>query len=213
MMAPALYSGLVTHHRLRPRVHRLAYRIYSLLLDLDRLEAAADAVTEQATSSPESRSQALGPAAVDVLRLGTLEVLPDDPYEDWLAGPRERIRARWAHIALEAARLAHRLGRREEAHDVVDRLLARDPADEAAHRLAIELYATEGRHDLMWRQFERCRAALREIDADPSAETRAIFARAVAEGASRRPSGAAPTSRGPVHGLSRERSRNDAMRS
>jgi uncharacterized protein len=38
MMAPALYSGLVTHHRLRPRVHRLAYRIYSLLLDLDRLE-------------------------------------------------------------------------------------------------------------------------------------------------------------------------------
>lgn len=38
MIAPGLYSGIVTHHRRRPRVHRLAYRIYSVLLDLDRLE-------------------------------------------------------------------------------------------------------------------------------------------------------------------------------
>ncbi len=36
--ASALYSGVVTHHRLRPRAHRLAYRIYSALLDLDRLK-------------------------------------------------------------------------------------------------------------------------------------------------------------------------------
>ena len=41
MSAPqnsALYVGTVTHCRLRPRAHRLAYRIYSLLLDLDELE-------------------------------------------------------------------------------------------------------------------------------------------------------------------------------
>ena len=38
MIAPCLYSGVVTHRRLRPRPHRLAYRIYSLLLDLDRLD-------------------------------------------------------------------------------------------------------------------------------------------------------------------------------
>ena len=36
--APALYVGAVTHCRLRPREHKLAYRIYSLLLDLDHLE-------------------------------------------------------------------------------------------------------------------------------------------------------------------------------
>jgi DUF1365 family protein len=36
--APALYVGAVTHYRLRPREHKLAYRIYSLLLDLDHLE-------------------------------------------------------------------------------------------------------------------------------------------------------------------------------
>lgn len=34
----ALFPGDVTHARLKPKVHRLSYRIYSLLLDLDELE-------------------------------------------------------------------------------------------------------------------------------------------------------------------------------
>ena len=36
--ASALFPGNVFHARQRPRVHTLAYRIYSLLLDLDELE-------------------------------------------------------------------------------------------------------------------------------------------------------------------------------
>ncbi len=39
--AGALYSGVVTHFRRRPREHRFAYRIFSVLLDLDRLEESA----------------------------------------------------------------------------------------------------------------------------------------------------------------------------
>jgi len=34
----ALFPGHVTHARLKPKVHKLAYRIYSLLLDLDELD-------------------------------------------------------------------------------------------------------------------------------------------------------------------------------
>lgn len=34
----ALFPGHVTHARLKPKQHRLAYRIYSLLIDLDELE-------------------------------------------------------------------------------------------------------------------------------------------------------------------------------
>lgn len=41
MDAGALYSGVVTHFRRRPREHKLAYRIFSVLLDLDRLEDSA----------------------------------------------------------------------------------------------------------------------------------------------------------------------------
>lgn len=35
----SLFPGHVTHARLKPKQHRLAYRIYSLLLDLDELDA------------------------------------------------------------------------------------------------------------------------------------------------------------------------------
>ncbi len=38
-MISALYAGLVVHARLRPRRHRLRYRVFSLLLDLDELDA------------------------------------------------------------------------------------------------------------------------------------------------------------------------------
>lgn len=36
-LASGLYTGLVSHARLKPRKHRLAYRIFMLLIDLDEL--------------------------------------------------------------------------------------------------------------------------------------------------------------------------------
>lgn len=39
MLASGIYPGIVTHARLKPRVHKLRYRIFMLLLDLDELEA------------------------------------------------------------------------------------------------------------------------------------------------------------------------------
>ncbi len=40
-LASALYVGSVMHQRLRPRRHRLAYRVYYLLLDIDELPQLA----------------------------------------------------------------------------------------------------------------------------------------------------------------------------
>jgi DUF1365 family protein len=37
--APALYSGVVTHRRLRPRPHRLRYRVFAMLFDIDAIPA------------------------------------------------------------------------------------------------------------------------------------------------------------------------------
>jgi len=40
--APAvLYSGAVMHHRMKPKVHRFSYKVFSVLLDLDRLKEAS----------------------------------------------------------------------------------------------------------------------------------------------------------------------------
>ncbi|MES2343336.1 MAG: DUF1365 domain-containing protein [Pseudomonadota bacterium] len=44
MFASGLYPGIVTHARLRPRAHRLRYRIFMLLLDLDELPALDQAL-------------------------------------------------------------------------------------------------------------------------------------------------------------------------
>lgn len=38
----ALYTGVVTHHRLRPKAHRLHYSVFYMLLDLDEVDALAD---------------------------------------------------------------------------------------------------------------------------------------------------------------------------
>ena len=40
-IASGLYVGDVMHRRLRPRVHQLRYRLFSLLLDLDEIDALA----------------------------------------------------------------------------------------------------------------------------------------------------------------------------
>lgn len=39
--ASALYEGVVTHHRLRPKKHKLRYRVFSFLLDLDEIDDLA----------------------------------------------------------------------------------------------------------------------------------------------------------------------------
>src|SRR5271165_6603560 len=38
-MRSALYAGTVIHRRLRPRPHRLRYRVFFLLLDIDEIPA------------------------------------------------------------------------------------------------------------------------------------------------------------------------------
>jgi DUF1365 family protein len=39
--AASLFTGTVMHHRMKPREHRFSYKVFSVLLDLDRLDEAA----------------------------------------------------------------------------------------------------------------------------------------------------------------------------
>jgi DNA-binding SARP family transcriptional activator/tetratricopeptide (TPR) repeat protein len=160
-------------------------------LDLDRLQAAFDLLSHATRRSPPSSarrdgatgddhsSEAERDAVATVLELGARTLLPDDVYEDWLVSLREHLLTRWQVVAMEAARGATAAGRKGEAHAILDQILDRDPTDEAAHRLVIELYASEGRHHSARRQFELCRRALAaNLDAEPAAETEAAYRRA-----------------------------------
>ncbi len=139
-------------------------------LDLDRLLGAFAVI-----DSPHDAEQ--GADAVEtILELGARDLLPDDVYEDWLTGPRERLQSRWQRVALAAAEQAGELGDSTRAMTIVGQILDRDDTDEAAHRMAITLYALNGRHHAARRQFVLCREALRrELDVEPSPETLAAF--------------------------------------
>lgn len=160
-------------------------------LDLDRLLGAMAQCTggADATAGPEAADAALE----TLLALGDRDLLPEDVYEDWLVGPRERLRDAWLRSALHAATRARERGRGAEALVLVHRVLDRDPCDEAAHRLAIELYAAEGRHHAARRQFDLCRTVLRaELDVDPSPATLEAF-RGAERGAGRDAPHASPS--------------------
>src|SRR5829696_5183610 len=88
------------------------------------------------------------------------ELLPDERYEQWTLGPRERLRER---------RLA--LMRAEGRWDDV---LREDGADEDAHRELMRRHAASGDRPAAARQFRLLREELSRLGAEPSEETLAL---------------------------------------
>jgi DNA-binding SARP family transcriptional activator/tetratricopeptide (TPR) repeat protein len=138
---------------------------------------------------------ALAAATVDAenaevaIAVGREDLLPDDPYEDWLVAPRERLASAWTALALARARDSLDRQDASAASPLIDALLTRDPANEEAHRLAIRMLGAQGRHHAARRQFLQCR---RELNAafgvEPSAQTVAELAGAEAAAAAPRES-------------------------
>jgi DNA-binding SARP family transcriptional activator/tetratricopeptide (TPR) repeat protein len=95
---------------------------------------------------------------------------------DWLAAERERFRER--AVAVLAKLLEHQLGTApaDVAIQTAVRLLALDPAREAAHRALMGLHAREGRRTAALGQYQLCVATLeRERGIEPGAETRRLY--------------------------------------
>jgi adenylate cyclase len=97
-------------------------------------------------------------------------------FQDWLELARSRLRRLACEVAARLAALLASEGRDKQATDVFNRLLRIDPANEAAHRELMKLLAQTGRRSEALRQYQECAIALRrELDAEPSAETRRLL--------------------------------------
>jgi DNA-binding SARP family transcriptional activator len=109
------------------------------------------------------------------------DLLGGDLYEPWVGEPRDRLRVLFHRLTLHVARLHERAGDRARAVESLVSLLAREPANERAHRALMRLYAeSEGRHRAV-QQFRECEQALRsELDAEPDAATADLLERIVA---------------------------------
>lgn len=97
-------------------------------------------------------------------RAFTGELLPEERYEEWTIGPRERLQ----RLHLDLLRAA---GQWAELADA-------DPTDEAAHRELMEEHFRAGRLHAAIRQFQRLRTILaRDLGVLPSPATVALYRR------------------------------------
>jgi DNA-binding SARP family transcriptional activator/pimeloyl-ACP methyl ester carboxylesterase len=137
-------------------------------VDVDEFRAAA----VRALSNGAGRD-----AFESALAIYAGELLPEDLYEPWTEAPREELRRLHERLLLRYADALEVDGARDDAVAALERVLASDRAHEEAHRGLMRIFHLAGARDRALRQYELCRRALRDdLDAEPSAETGAVFA-------------------------------------
>jgi DNA-binding SARP family transcriptional activator len=120
------------------------------VIDVEQFELAADLAGSGSVDEAG--------AAADLYRG---ELLPDDPYEDWVGERRDQLRLRH----LDALRIA---GRWES-------VLEAEPADEEAHLALMRRFLAEGQRLSCVRQYERLERALsEELGVSPGDEAVAL---------------------------------------
>ena len=153
-----------------------------LIVDVDAIQDAAhevlDARRRQRPTLPEQRR-----AWMDTLRNGGEELLGTLTMGEWLEPCRDRYRLLWGDAMEALVRLCLDASELETALEVADELLTREPLREAAHRLLIECHLARAEPARAIEHYRRLERTLAEaVGARPSAETRALLARATSAG-------------------------------
>jgi DNA-binding SARP family transcriptional activator len=139
-----------------------------VVVDVEEFERSA----KQAIAALE-RDPGGGAAAASAADRGAGELLPDDPYEAWLEGPRDRLR----QLHQELLRRSGRWGE----------LALADPADEEASLARARQLADSGNRGAALRQLERLERALRrELGVRPGPAVASLRAELLASDAPER---------------------------
>ena len=105
------------------------------------------------------------------------DLLPEDPYEDWVAGQRTTLRTSYLTLLRRLASLHEQRGEMGQAIAACQRLLATEPLDEEAHVALIRLFALAGQQRQAALQYDALADLLaRELGAEPQPAARALIA-------------------------------------
>jgi TolB-like protein/tetratricopeptide (TPR) repeat protein len=105
-------------------------------------------------------------------------VLREALYDEWLLGAQHQFRRTACDVIERLASTLADLERADEAVAVFNRRIGMDPACEPAHRHLMELFERIGRRSDALRQYQFLTDALsRELGAEPSPETTAVYER------------------------------------
>jgi DNA-binding SARP family transcriptional activator len=168
--SPADSSYILTHHP-----GYLFNPAASCWIDVDEFgKHIAEARVQQRKGDSAQAIRAY--EAAEALYRGSY--LPDDLYEDWAIGPRERLLEEYLTLLGQLHRLYMNHGDGAAALRAAQRALALDPSREDAHRQAMNAYYALGRRTDALHQFERCRDILRkELGVEPMPRTRLLHQR------------------------------------
>jgi DNA-binding SARP family transcriptional activator len=99
------------------------------------------------------------------------DFLADDPYEDWTAPSRERLRLAHLDMLGRLSSLHFDVGRPAASASLCRRIIGLDPCREDAHRRLMRCYSRQGQPHLALMQYRACVRALAEelgVEADPA---------------------------------------------
>jgi DNA-binding SARP family transcriptional activator len=161
-----------------------------LSLSLDRVWIDADEFERGAEEAIASGDTAVGD---DALALYGGELLPGDRFEEWSATRRNTLERLRERLLLRLAATLEDHGALAESIEKLSQVLDRDPLHEEALLRMMQLHLLAGNRQEVLRQYDVYRALLREeLDAEPSAETQALYAEALAGGAEADPEATLP---------------------
>ena len=152
------------------------YRLDGPLVEIDLDRAAAQLAEARRRASDAEPALAAAAAQCALTLLGTGEILPGAPDQDWVRAARSEgaLLLRQARIAAAEARLD--LGDPAAARDAAAAAVAADRYDEAAHRLLMRAEAAAGATGAALLVYQRLRELLAaELGTDPSTQTRAVY--------------------------------------
>lgn len=99
-----------------------------------------------------------------------------DLYDDWILAERERYRTRYLESLLRVAEELRLGGQNMQAIEFAQKALSTDATSEEAYRQLMLCYIVGGNRTAALKQYEECVRVLRaELDAEPSAETTALY--------------------------------------
>lgn len=109
------------------------------------------------------------------------DFLPEDLYEDWADSHRQARRAAYCTLVQQMAHLYAQGAAYDDAINCLQDLLRIEPTHEEAYRELMRLYVQVGqRHQALHLYQQVCQTLQRELEVEPSAETRALY-RAIVE--------------------------------
>jgi predicted ATPase/DNA-binding SARP family transcriptional activator/DNA-binding CsgD family transcriptional regulator len=132
-----------------------------------------EAFEEAAATARRSRDRAAYRAA---LNLYAGELLPKDPYEEWVEVPREGLRQLCLALLVELGSLHEERGEYGPGIEALRRVLDEEPTRQEAHIGLMRLYALGGRQAEALAQYARLEETLsRKLGAEPQASSRALM--------------------------------------